>query len=102
MVSLVGAQACPQTPKAVAWTCSVKKVFLQISENSQEKTCARVSFLIKLEAPEILLKKEALAQVFSCEFYEISHLVVAPETRPLRTEWYKILKIIHCGISPTG
>ena len=26
-----------------------KKVFLEISQNSQEKTCARVSFLIKLQ-----------------------------------------------------
>ena len=31
-------------------TCSVKKVFLEISHNSQENTCARVSFLIKLQA----------------------------------------------------
>ena len=42
---------------AVAQTCSVKKVFLEISQNSQENTCAEVSFLIKLQA-----------QVFSCEF----------------------------------
>ena len=26
-----------------------KKVFLEISENSQENTCARVSFLIKFQ-----------------------------------------------------
>ena len=42
---------------AVAQRCSVKKVFLEISQNSQENTSARVSFLIKL---------------FSCEFCEIS------------------------------
>ena len=30
--------------EAVTQTCSVKKVFLEISQNSQEKTCARVSF----------------------------------------------------------
>ena len=30
--------------------CSIKKVFLEISQNSQENTCARVSFLIKLQA----------------------------------------------------
>ena len=29
--------------------CSVKKVFLKISQNSQENTCDRVSFLIKLQ-----------------------------------------------------
>ena len=27
-----------------------KKVFLEISQNSQENACARVSFLIKLQA----------------------------------------------------
>ena len=27
--------------------CSVKKVFLKISQNSQENTCSRVPFLIK-------------------------------------------------------
>ena len=40
-----------------------KKDVLKISQNSQENTCARVSFLIKLQA---------LAQVFSCQFCEIS------------------------------
>ena len=35
---------------AVARRCSVKKVFLEISQNSQENTFARVSFLIKLQA----------------------------------------------------
>ena len=33
--------------------CSVKKVFLEISQNSQENTCARVSFLIKLQALQL-------------------------------------------------
>ena len=32
--------------EAVAKRCSVKKVFLEISQNSQENTCARVPFLI--------------------------------------------------------
>ena len=36
-------------PEAVAQRCSVKNVFLEISQNSQEYTCARVSFLIKLQ-----------------------------------------------------
>ena len=31
-------------------SCSVKKVLLKISRNLQENTCARVSFLIKLQA----------------------------------------------------
>ena len=45
-------------------------MFLEISQNSQEKTCARDSFLIKLQA--YFIKKESLAQVFSFEFCEVS------------------------------
>ena len=36
--------------EAVAQRCSVKKLFLEISQNSQENTCARVSLLLKLQA----------------------------------------------------
>ena len=53
--------------------CSVKKVLLEISQNSQENACARVSFLIKLQAGACnFIKKDTLAQVFSCEFCKIS------------------------------
>ena len=38
------------TKEAVVQRRSVKKLFLEVSENSQENTCARVSFLIKLQA----------------------------------------------------
>ena len=52
--------------------CSIKKVFLKISENSQENTCVRASFLINLQAETCnFIKKETLTQVFSCEFSEI-------------------------------
>ena len=36
--------------ETVAQRCSIRKVFLEISQVSQENTCARVSFLIKLQA----------------------------------------------------
>ena len=36
--------------EAVVRKCSVKKVFLEISQNTQKSTCARVPFLIKLQA----------------------------------------------------
>ena len=35
--------------EAVIRMCSVKKVFLEILQNPQENTCARDSFLIKLQ-----------------------------------------------------
>ena len=58
--------------EAVARKCSVKKVFLEISQNSQENTCVRVSFFNKVAGAYSFIKKETLAQVFSCEFCEIS------------------------------
>ena len=48
-------------------------MFLEISQNSQENTCARVSFWIKLRAWACnFIKKETLAQVSSYELCEIS------------------------------
>ena len=41
--------------EAVAQRCSIKKVFLEILENSEENTCARVSFLIQLQASGLQL-----------------------------------------------
>ena len=49
-----------------------KKVFLKISQNSQENTCARVSFLIKLQIqPAALLTKRLWNRFSFCELYEI-------------------------------
>ena len=45
-------------------------MFLKISQNYQENTSARVSFLMNLQACNFI-KKETLAQMFSFEFYEI-------------------------------
>ena len=46
-------------------------MFLEIWRNSQQNTCARTSFLIRLRAYNFI-EKEALEQMFSCEFREIS------------------------------
>ena len=60
--------------------CSVKKVFLKISQNWQESTCARVSLLTKLQAffsyihflskiwPATLLKKRLWRRYFPVNF----------------------------------
>ena len=59
--------------EAVVQRYSVKKVFLEISQNSQENTCARLFFhkSCRLQAYKFN-KKETLEQVFSCEFCESS------------------------------
>ena len=50
-----------------------KKVPLEISQISQENSCVRVSFLIKLQIEAYnFIKKETLAQVFYCEFCKFS------------------------------
>ena len=58
--------------------CSVKKVFIEISQNSQENTFAE-SFLIKIN----FIKKETLAQVFSCKFCEIPKTSFSYKTSPV-------------------
>ena len=57
--------------EAVTWSCSVKKKLLKISQNSEENSCARASFLIKLRASVNFIQKEALAHLLSYEFCEI-------------------------------
>ena len=50
-----------------------KKVFLEISQDSQENTYVRVSFLIKLHASGLqLYHKGDSCQVFYCDICEIS------------------------------
>ena len=47
-------------------------MFLEISQNSQENTCVRASFLIKFPQACNFIKKEDLTQMLYCEFCEIS------------------------------
>ena len=56
-------------------------MLLEISQNSQENTCARVSLLIKLQA-----------QVFSCEFSEISKNTFFYRTPPVAASGKSCLK----------
>ena len=64
----------------------VKKLLLETSQNSQENTCARVSFLIKLQAMSCnIIKKEALALVLCCEFYQISKNTFSYRAHPVAT-----------------
>ena len=55
--------------EAVVQRCSVKKLLLEISQKSQENTCARVSFLIKLQAwLATLFKKRLWHRCFPVNF----------------------------------
>ena len=58
----------PTLNKSSHKRCFVKKVFLEISQNSQENISAR-DFLIKLQALACnFIKKESVALMFFCEF----------------------------------
>ena len=70
-----------QRERTVARSCSVKKVFLEISQNSWENARARAYFLIKLQAN--LQLQETLAQTFSCEVCKISKNTPSYRTRPV-------------------
>ena len=66
--------------ETVAQRCTIKKLFLEISQNSQENTCARVYFLMKLQTQACkFIEKEALAQLLSCEFCEIFNNILFTE-----------------------
>ena len=50
----------------------LKMIILEISQNFQKNTYARLSFLTKKRLLESSLLKKTLAQVVSCEFCKIS------------------------------
>ena len=56
-------------------------MFLNILQNSQENTCARVSFFDKVVHRACnFIKKETQAQVFSCEFFKIFKNILLQNT----------------------
>ena len=68
-------------PEAVAQRCSVKKMFLEISENLQET-----------------IKKETLTQALSCEFCEISMNSFSYRTPPAAASIvFNIFDLFNCA-----
>ena len=55
---------------------AVKKLILNILQNSQENNSAKVTFLIKLQHKGL---KETQVQLFSCEFCKISKNTIFTE-----------------------
>ena len=74
--------------EAVVRRCSVKKVFLESSQNSQENTCAREPFSI---VAGNFIEKGSLAQVFSCEFYKISKNTILTEHHWWLVRWCVVI-----------
>ena len=70
-----------------------QKMFLNISQNSQESTCFGVSFLIKLQALACnFIKKETLTPLVTCEFCEIFK-----NSFFLKDLWWLLLHLLQIG-----
>ena len=82
--------------RAVVQRCSVKMLFLKILRNSQENTCARVSFLVELQASglQLYLKRDSGTGV-SCEFYEISNNTFSYRTPPVAASVSNTFKCVQ-------
>ena len=80
--------------ETVARKFLVKNVFSEISQNSQENTCARDSFFDKVAGLRSkafnFIKKETLAQVFSREFCQISKNTFFYRIPPVATSAMRI------------
>ena len=90
-----------QSAGAVVQKCSVKKVFLEISKNSQENTCARVCNLLHLQyscRPEAQSPKQE-----DCFFYLLScygYTIVKHFSEDFRGLIYKRIIVIPWKLLP--
>ena len=80
--------------EAVTQMYSVKKVFLEILQSSQENTCVRASVLINF------IKKETLSQVFSCEFCKIYKNTFSYRTTSVAASVYLCTSCDYCKNPP--
>ena len=113
LLIIIGSDISLELTQTCSWiTCRLKKVFSEIWQNSQENTCDRVSFLIKLQAwPATLWKKRLCHKCFPVNFvkflrtlftqnnsggcfYFISFMKMQKENRPvfgfMKTEYESI------------
>ena len=63
----------------VVWRCSLEKMFLKISQNLQENTSARISFLIKVQVATLSKKRlwQRFYPVNFVEFLRMPFFIVA-------------------------
>ena len=72
-------------------------MFLEISQNSQENTCPRVPFLIKLQASASnFIKKKTLAD--TCKFCENSKNTFSYRAPPVPASDVSVVSLLNLGI----
>ena len=68
--------------EAVGQRCSVKKAFLEILQNSQENSCDRASFLIKLQTEACnFIKKRLFTTLQRKYFFKHTHVLQRSKRR---------------------
>ena len=90
-------------PEAGVRRCPVKKVFLKISQNSQENTYARVSFLIRLQARPFL---QSTSGGCFCKLKD-RHTAGVLGKRLIENNWFKLVeslksrckKVLHSPVT---
>ena len=92
-------QECQRT-EAVVQRCSLKKVFLEISQNSQENTCTRICFLIK----ETLLKQTLLKRRLRHRCFPVNLVKFLRTAFFIERLWWLLLKVrtFHEAIQHNG
>ena len=87
--------------EAVVLRCSIKKMFLEISQNSLEKTCARDFFLIdSCLRPATLLKRASGTGVF-LEFSKIFKNTFFNRTPPVAASRFSY-QLVQRNLPPQG
>ena len=91
---------CVNAKEAVSQRCSVEKVFLKILQNSQQNTCARVAFLIKLQASPSFLQNTSVKLLLrftlvSLLFHRIKTCQIFPKHRD-KIFVFLLLSLLFC------
>ena len=92
-------QEC-QRAEAVVQRCSLKMVFLEISQNLQENTCTRICFLIK----ETLLKQTLLKKRLRHRCFPVNLVKFLRTAFFIERLWWLLLKVrtFHEAIQHNG
>ena len=81
-----------QHSEAVVQMCYVKKVFVEISQNSLENNCTRASFLIKLQAYTSVFLRNSLKNTYFEEHLNDSFCVLITSSH---IDFYNTPSAVH-------
>ena len=88
----------------VTWGVLYRKLFLKILQNLQENTCARLSCLFFFSCLKAcnFMKKQTLAQLFSCEYCKIFQSSIFYRAPPVAASAFSRQEILSSAESDTA